>query len=129
MTVFSLSHLVMLKHVGFCRPDNDFQEFCLQVLFECVSKDRPALLQVINYTHYTFQTPNLEVISFINLSSLQVYLSLYTTVGSMVDEITSDSCSSDDTLSLASLKVPSCNPLVQRIFLLRAQVILDKSYL
>lgn len=29
-----------------CRLDVDFQEFCLQVLFECVSKDRPALLQV-----------------------------------------------------------------------------------
>lgn len=29
-----------------CRLDLDFQEFCLQVLFECVSKDRPALLQV-----------------------------------------------------------------------------------
>lgn len=28
------------------RSDADFQEFCLQVLFECVSKDRPALLQV-----------------------------------------------------------------------------------
>ncbi|KAF7816493.1 Anaphase-promoting complex subunit 1 [Senna tora] len=25
----------------------DFQEFCLQVLFECVSKDRPALLQCL----------------------------------------------------------------------------------
>lgn len=61
------------------RSDNDFQEFCLQVLFECVSKDRPALLQV--------------------------YLSLYTTIGSMVDEITSDSCTSGDTLSLASLKL------------------------
>ncbi|XP_023752890.1 anaphase-promoting complex subunit 1 [Lactuca sativa] len=43
--------------------DTDFQEFCLQVLFECVSKDRPALLQV--------------------------YLSLYTTVASMADEVTS----------------------------------------
>jgi len=30
-----------------CRSDVDFKEFCLQVLFECVSKDRPALLQVI----------------------------------------------------------------------------------
>ncbi|KAG5528369.1 hypothetical protein RHGRI_029142 [Rhododendron griersonianum] len=28
--------------------DGDFQEFYLQVLFECVSKDRPALLQVRN---------------------------------------------------------------------------------
>ncbi|KAK2965099.1 hypothetical protein RJ640_012573 [Escallonia rubra] len=26
--------------------DVDFQEFCLQVLFECVSKDRPAFLQL-----------------------------------------------------------------------------------
>jgi hypothetical protein len=29
------------------RSDVDFKEFCLQVLFECVSKDRPALLQVM----------------------------------------------------------------------------------
>ncbi|PRQ45839.1 hypothetical protein RchiOBHm_Chr3g0496051 [Rosa chinensis] len=27
------------------RSDIDFQEFCLQVLLECVSKDMPALLQ------------------------------------------------------------------------------------
>lgn len=26
--------------------DPNFKEFCLQVLYECVSKDRPALLQV-----------------------------------------------------------------------------------
>ncbi|KAL3521228.1 hypothetical protein ACH5RR_019377 [Cinchona calisaya] len=69
----------------FCNPswnnrsDIDFQEFCLQVLFECVSKDRPAFLQV--------------------------YLSLYTTIGSMVDEITSATCSVGDTLSLWSLKL------------------------
>lgn len=35
---------------------------------------------------------------------------MYTTIGSMVDEITSDSCASGDTLSLAGLKVPSRNP-------------------
>ncbi|ESQ40468.1 hypothetical protein EUTSA_v10012420mg [Eutrema salsugineum] len=29
------------------RSDSDFKEFCLQVLFDCISKDRPALLQVI----------------------------------------------------------------------------------
>ncbi|KAL3521232.1 hypothetical protein ACH5RR_019381, partial [Cinchona calisaya] len=68
----------------FCNPswnnrsDIDFQEFCLQVLFECVSKDRPAFLQV--------------------------YLSLYTAIGSMVDEVTSATCSVGDTLSLWSLK-------------------------
>ncbi|XP_027163442.1 anaphase-promoting complex subunit 1 [Coffea eugenioides] len=69
----------------FCEPswnnssDVDFQEFCLQVLFECVSKDRPAFLQV--------------------------YLSLYTTIGSMVDEITSATCSLGDSLSLWSIKL------------------------
>ncbi|KAI7741534.1 hypothetical protein M8C21_022341 [Ambrosia artemisiifolia] len=45
------------------KSDTDFQEFCLQVLFECVSKDRPALLQV--------------------------YLSLYTAVASMADQVIS----------------------------------------
>lgn len=39
---------------------------------------------------------------------LQVYLSLYTIIGSMVDEIIGDSWPSSDTLSLASLKVPGC---------------------
>ncbi|KAG8390120.1 hypothetical protein BUALT_Bualt01G0050500 [Buddleja alternifolia] len=57
----------------------DFQEFCLQVLFECVSKDRPALLQV--------------------------YLSLYTTIGSMVDSVASGTFVSSDSLSISSLKI------------------------
>ncbi|MCD7447535.1 Anaphase-promoting complex subunit 1 [Datura stramonium] len=61
------------------QSDIDFQEFCLQVLFECVSKDRPALLQV--------------------------YLSLYTTIGSMVDRITSSSSNLQDTLFISSLKI------------------------
>ncbi|XP_047258379.1 anaphase-promoting complex subunit 1-like [Capsicum annuum] len=61
------------------RSDIDFQEFCLQVLFECVSKDRPALLQV--------------------------YLSLYTTIGSMVDRVTSSSSNLQDTLFISSLKI------------------------
>ncbi|XP_075104821.1 anaphase-promoting complex subunit 1-like isoform X3 [Nicotiana tabacum] len=61
------------------RSDIDFQEFCLQVLFECVSKDRAALLQV--------------------------YLSLYTTIGSMVDQITSRSSNLQDTLFISSLKI------------------------
>ncbi|CAA2984556.1 anaphase-promoting complex subunit 1 [Olea europaea subsp. europaea] len=68
----------------FCDPssnsisDLDFQEFCLQVLFECVSKDRPALLQV--------------------------YLSLYTTIGCMVDLVTG-TYNSGDSLFLSSLKI------------------------
>lgn len=41
---FILYYTLLIKHL--CRSDVDFQEFCLQVLFECVSKDRPALLQV-----------------------------------------------------------------------------------
>ena len=28
------------------RTDNQFQEFCLQALLECVSSDKPALLHV-----------------------------------------------------------------------------------
>ncbi|CAL5412771.1 unnamed protein product [Camellia sinensis] len=61
------------------RSDNSFQEFCLQVLLECVSKDRPALLQV--------------------------YLSLYTTIGSMSDEVTCGSSILGDSLFLSSLKL------------------------
>ncbi|KAK3042105.1 hypothetical protein RJ639_001807 [Escallonia herrerae] len=61
------------------KSDTDFQEFCLQVLFECVSKDRPALLQV--------------------------YLSLYTTIGSMADKVTSETSFPGDSLFLSSLKI------------------------
>lgn len=43
--------------------DGSFQEFCSQVIFECVSNDRPALLQI--------------------------YLSLYTTVASMLEQVES----------------------------------------
>ncbi|KAL2526600.1 Anaphase-promoting complex subunit 1 [Abeliophyllum distichum] len=69
----------------FCDPssnsisDIDFQDFCLQLLFECVSKDRPALLQV--------------------------YLSLYTTIGCMVDSVVSGTYISSDSLFLSSLKI------------------------
>ncbi|KAL8247802.1 hypothetical protein R6Q59_009018 [Mikania micrantha] len=59
--------------------DTDFQEFCLQVLFECVSKDRPALLQV--------------------------YLSLYTTVTSMADQVISGIQVMNDSQFLPSLKL------------------------
>ncbi|KAF7837562.1 myosin-6-like isoform X2 [Senna tora] len=55
------------------------REFCLQVLFECVSKDRPALLQV--------------------------YLSLYTTIGSMVDQVTNGTIVCGDSLALSGFKV------------------------
>ncbi|KAJ7959636.1 Anaphase-promoting complex subunit 1 [Quillaja saponaria] len=61
------------------RSDVDFQEFCLQVLFECVSKDRPALLQV--------------------------YISLYTMIESMVDQVTSGIVVSGDSLSISGLKL------------------------
>ncbi|XP_052185110.1 anaphase-promoting complex subunit 1 [Diospyros lotus] len=61
------------------RSDADFQEFCLQVLFECVSKDRPALLQV--------------------------YLSLYTVLGCMTDQITGCPSIVGDSLFISSLKI------------------------
>ncbi|KAL0003395.1 hypothetical protein SO802_017176 [Lithocarpus litseifolius] len=61
------------------RSDVDFQEFCLQVLFECVSKDRPALLQV--------------------------YLSLYTTIASMADQVTSGTVVLSDSIFISSLKL------------------------
>nr|XP_043632201.1 anaphase-promoting complex subunit 1 [Erigeron canadensis] len=61
------------------KSDTDFQEFCLQVLFECVSKDRPALLQV--------------------------YLSLYTTVSSMVEQVISGTPIVYDSQFLPSLKL------------------------
>ncbi|EXB88404.1 Anaphase-promoting complex subunit 1 [Morus notabilis] len=63
-----------------CDPSwNSRQEFCLQVLFECVSKDRPALLQV--------------------------YLSLYTTIGTMADQFTSGRVVLGDSLSISNLKL------------------------
>ncbi|XVE99778.1 hypothetical protein REPUB_Repub03eG0230500 [Reevesia pubescens] len=61
------------------RSDVDFQEFCLQVLFECISKDRPALLQV--------------------------YLSLYTTIGSLAEQVSSSNDVVSDSLSVSSLKL------------------------
>ncbi|XP_073113376.1 anaphase-promoting complex subunit 1 isoform X2 [Elaeis guineensis] len=61
------------------RSDANFQEFCSQVLFECVSKDRPALLQV--------------------------YLSLYTMIGSMWEQMKSGALVFQDSLFLSSLKL------------------------
>ncbi|XAR71918.1 hypothetical protein NMG60_11018372 [Bertholletia excelsa] len=61
------------------RSDPDFQEFCLQVLFECVSKDRPALLQV--------------------------YLSLYTMLGAMADQVSTSASTMSDSLFIPSLKL------------------------
>ncbi|XP_047149623.1 anaphase-promoting complex subunit 1 [Vigna umbellata] len=61
------------------RSDVDFKEFCLQVLFECVSKDRPALLQV--------------------------YLSLYTTVESMAEQVTKGAVGFSDSLSISGFKL------------------------
>ncbi|KAE8726178.1 hypothetical protein F3Y22_tig00007361pilonHSYRG00009 [Hibiscus syriacus] len=60
------------------KSDVDFQVFCLQVLFECISKDRPALLQV--------------------------YLSLYTTIGTLAEQVSSSDILVGDSLSLSSLK-------------------------
>lgn len=60
------------------RADVDFKEFCLQVLFECVSMDRPALLQV--------------------------YLSLYTMIVSMTEQAMCIDVFSDS-LFLSSLKL------------------------
>ncbi|KAE8656310.1 Anaphase-promoting complex subunit 1 [Hibiscus syriacus] len=60
------------------KSDVDFQVFCLQVLFECIRKDRPALLQV--------------------------YLSLYTTIGTLAEQVSSSDILVGDSLSLSSLK-------------------------
>ncbi|CAH9139623.1 unnamed protein product [Cuscuta epithymum] len=56
-----------------------FHEYCLQVLFECVSKDRPALLQV--------------------------YLSIYSTIESMAEQVTGGSSNFSDSIFLFSLKL------------------------
>ncbi|XP_038722804.1 anaphase-promoting complex subunit 1 [Tripterygium wilfordii] len=61
------------------RSDVDFQEFCLQVLFECISKDRPGLLTV--------------------------YLSLYMTLGSMADQVANVTNALSDSLSICNLKL------------------------
>ncbi|KAG9443865.1 hypothetical protein H6P81_015205 [Aristolochia fimbriata] len=60
------------------RSDDDFKEFCFQVLFDCVSKDRPALLEI--------------------------YISLYTSVGLMAEQMTGGSVPGD-TLFISSLKI------------------------
>ncbi|XP_031485584.1 anaphase-promoting complex subunit 1 isoform X2 [Nymphaea colorata] len=59
--------------------DADFRDFCAQMLFDCMSKDRPGLLQV--------------------------YLSLYTIILSMCEQATSNNILFSDTLFLSSLKV------------------------
>ncbi|CAN6469882.1 unnamed protein product [Victoria cruziana] len=59
--------------------DADFRDFCAQVLFDCMSKDRPGLLQV--------------------------YISLYTFILSMCEQATSNNMLFSDTLSLSSIKV------------------------
>ncbi|KAK8947459.1 Anaphase-promoting complex subunit 1 [Platanthera zijinensis] len=59
--------------------DATFQEFCSQVIFECVSNDRPALLQI--------------------------YLSLYTTVASMWEQVKSGHFICHDSSFLHSLKL------------------------
>lgn len=61
------------------RSDSTFQDFCSQVLFECVSKDRPALLQV--------------------------YLSLYTIIESMWELVNSGHTVFQDSCFLSSLKL------------------------
>ncbi|XWS56745.1 hypothetical protein CRYUN_Cryun09bG0111900 [Craigia yunnanensis] len=61
------------------RSDVDFQEFWLQELFECISKDRPALLQV--------------------------YLALYTTIGPLAKQVSSSNVVVSDSLSVSSLKL------------------------
>ncbi|OIW16199.1 hypothetical protein TanjilG_18914 [Lupinus angustifolius] len=63
------------------RSDVDFKDFCLQVLFECVSKDRPALLQA------------------------SVYLSLYTTVEAMVNQVGTGAIVFGDSLSISGFKL------------------------
>ncbi|KAE8695610.1 Anaphase-promoting complex subunit 1 [Hibiscus syriacus] len=81
VTVDQLVHIVIIyfPNQRACRSDVDFQEFCLQVLFECISKDRPALLQV--------------------------YLSLYTTIGTLAEQVSSSDLLVGDSLSLSSLKL------------------------
>lgn len=61
------------------RTENEFQEFCVQVLFECVSKDRPALLQT--------------------------YLYLFTTVSSLAEYASSQGVMCNNTLALSNLQV------------------------
>ncbi|WCJ19904.1 Anaphase-promoting complex subunit 1 [Euphorbia peplus] len=61
------------------RYDKDFQEFCLQVLYECITKDRPALVQV--------------------------YISLYSTIESMADQVRNNTLVFEDSLHISSLKL------------------------
>ncbi|KAG8067808.1 hypothetical protein GUJ93_ZPchr0005g14946 [Zizania palustris] len=63
------------------RCNASFEEFCSQVLYECMSKDRPALLQV--------------------------YISLYTIIESMWEHLKTGHFPFSDSLLLSSLKVAS----------------------
>ncbi|XP_047093985.1 anaphase-promoting complex subunit 1 isoform X1 [Lolium rigidum] len=85
------------------RCNDNFQEFCSQVLYECMSKDRPALLQV--------------------------YISFYTIIESMWEHLKIGHFPFFDSLFLSSLKVAlayngalvdgriSCGGIVQSTFL------------
>ncbi|XP_042399420.1 anaphase-promoting complex subunit 1 [Zingiber officinale] len=61
------------------RSDPNFQEFCSQLIFECVSKDRPALLQI--------------------------YLSLYALIESMWKQANNSHLIFEDSLFLSSIKL------------------------
>ncbi|XP_042405084.1 anaphase-promoting complex subunit 1-like [Zingiber officinale] len=61
------------------RSDPNFQEFCSQLIFECVSKDRPALLQI--------------------------YLSLYALIESMWEQANNSHLIFEDSLFLSSIKL------------------------
>ncbi|CAA6654742.1 unnamed protein product [Spirodela intermedia] len=61
------------------QSDADFQDFCSEVLLECVSKDRPALLQV--------------------------YLSFYIFIGSMWEQVKFGYLHFNDSIFLSSLKI------------------------
>ncbi|XP_065870277.1 anaphase-promoting complex subunit 1 isoform X2 [Euphorbia lathyris] len=61
------------------RYGEDFQEFCLQVLYECITKDRPALVQV--------------------------YISLYSTIECMADQVRNSTLVFEDSLHISSLKL------------------------
>ena len=92
-----------------CRCNGNFQEFCSQVLYECMSKDRPALLQV-SYSNLSpiLLTP-FVLYRRLSIQSLifhfQVYISFYTIIESMWEHLKIGHFPFYDSLFISSLKV------------------------
>jgi anaphase-promoting complex subunit 1 len=104
---FALVLFLMLTSHSRC--NDNFQEFCSQVLYECMSKDRPALLQVF-FSNLSPILLNLVVLYHLLhpltvMFHFQVYISFYTIIESMWEHLKIGHFPFFDSLFLSSLKV------------------------